>query len=173
MISGTLKILILEGQNAINSTERGMATAPVIEVRNQDDRPVEGASVTFRLPPKGPGGFFPGQQLSRTVLTNVQGQAIGSGLVPNQESGRFRIHVTATASNRMGETDIVQTNTPREFVVAQEPVKKKKWKKWALIGGAGVGVVVAVILLTRKGSTPASSLPSVTINAGPPVIGGR
>src|SRR5438477_4651849 len=51
MLPGTLKILILEGQNAINSTERGMATAPIVEVRNQDDRPVEAASVTFRLPP--------------------------------------------------------------------------------------------------------------------------
>src|SRR5581483_12164705 len=65
-----LKILVLEGQNAVNSTSAHQAIQPVVEVRDQDDRPVEGASVVFRLPPSGPGGTFPNNAATQTVRTD-------------------------------------------------------------------------------------------------------
>jgi hypothetical protein len=175
MLPGSLKVLILEGQGAINSIGKELATPPVVEIRDLDDRPMEAATVVFRLPPTGPSGFFPGRQLSKTMMTTVQGQAIASGLVPNHITGRFKIHVTATAGARMGEADIVQTNTPNQFAAAYESRHHKlTWWKWAIIGGAAAGATIGIILATRGGgSTPASSNPTVTITPGPITIGGR
>jgi hypothetical protein len=175
MMPGSLRILILEGQDATNNIEKGLSTPPVVEVRDRDDRPVESATVVFRVPPAGPGGSFAGQQLSKTVLTNTQGQAIASGFEPNKLTGRFKIHVTATAGSRMGEAEVNQTNTADRFSQTPEPPHKKMtWKKWAIIGGiAAVGATVGVILATRGGSSSASANPTITISPGPVTIGGR
>src|SRR5713101_3262850 len=84
-----LKILVLEGKDGINNVKLGTVSVPVVEVRDQNDRPVERAEVIFRLPAIGPSGFFPGQALTEKMFTTAQGQAAASGFVPNHEAGRF------------------------------------------------------------------------------------
>ena len=44
-----LKIVILEGEGAVNIIQQKTATAPVIEVRDQNDLPVAGAAVRFGI----------------------------------------------------------------------------------------------------------------------------
>jgi hypothetical protein len=175
MLPGSLKILILEGEGSVNNVARGLATPPIIEVRDRDDRPVEAATVVFRLPPSGPGGTFPGDVLSKTVNTNVQGQALADGFAPNKLTGPFKIHVTATAGSRLGETDINQVNSANQFAALVEPPHRKKiplWK-WAVLGGVVIGATVGIILATRGSSSPTASNPTITITPGPVVIGGR
>jgi hypothetical protein len=169
---GSLKILVLEGEGAVNNIEKRKGTPPVVEVRDENDRPVEGATVVFRLPPAGPGASFPGQQLSKSFRTNVQGQAIATGLLPNREAGRFRIHVTATADNRIGETDISQTNSPDTFSSRQQPTSKlPHWWKWAAVGIAAAAVVGIVVATT--GGSSSSPAHTVTVTPGPVTIGGH
>ena len=165
----SLKILVLEGDKAINSTARHIGIQPIVEVRDENDKPVEGATVIFRLPPSGPGGTFPGNAQTLKVGTNAQGQAEAGGFVPNDQLGRFEIHATASYQNRTGETTITQTNSLNNLtrvVVAQQ--KTPLWRrKWVLIGaGAAVGGVIALVLILRGGS---SSTP-VTITPGPVTI---
>ena len=168
MTIGSLRILVLEGAGATNSTEKHLATPPVVEVRDENDRPVEGATVVFRLPPSGPGAVFPGQALSRTFRTNLQGQVIATGLTPNNQVGAFRIHVTATAGNKMGEADISQINSASGFAAHTVAARGKlpRWWKWAAL--SGVGVAVVVIIVVAKGG---SSKSTVTISPGPVTIG--
>src|SRR5689334_25149534 len=54
----SLKVIVLQGQHSVNDTNHHIGVQPVIEVRDDNDLPVEGASVVFRLPPSGPGGMF-------------------------------------------------------------------------------------------------------------------
>ena len=54
----SLKIFVLEGQGAIHSIRDQGAAMPVVEVRDDNGLPVEGAEVKFDLPPAGPGGSF-------------------------------------------------------------------------------------------------------------------
>lgn len=70
-----LRIRVLEGGNVINSLSMGQSIAPVIEVRDQNDLPVEGATIVFSLPESGLGGTFPGGSSTFTVRSNAQGQA--------------------------------------------------------------------------------------------------
>jgi len=170
VIMGSLKIQVLEGEGAVNNIQTRQGTPPVVEVLDANDRPVEGASVVFRMPPTGAGAVFPGGELSKSFTANAEGQVIASGLLPNRTAGRFRIHVTASSGNRLGETDIVQTNSSDTFAARQEPKRKlPKWWKWVAIG-VGAAAVGGIIAATRGGS---SSSPGITVTPGPVTISGH
>jgi hypothetical protein len=166
----SLKVLVLEGDKSINNTSRHIGIQPVVEVRDENDRPVEGATVIFRLPPSGPGGTFPNNSPTLRVGTNAQGQAAASGFVPNDQTGRFEMHVTASYQNRTGETTITQTNSLNNLARVVAPEKKKPlWRnKWVLIGvGAAVagGVILAVTLGGGSSKQQVAITPgAVTIN---------
>lgn len=171
---GSLRILVLEGANAVNSIPNRAATFPVVEVRDENDLPVEGAEVVFEMPATGPGGTFPNQKNTFTGRTNLQGQVRAPYLM-NATPGPFDIIVTASIGTRTGKTAIAQTHsmqTPEEMTV-----KKKRWYKdwrvWAVAGGAATA---GIILGTRGGSSSSTATPpvppTITITPGGPTIGG-
>lgn len=163
----SLKVIVLQGQNSVNDTNRHIGIQPVIEVRDENDLPVEGANVVFRLPPSGPGGMFDGKSYSKTVRTNAQGQAGISGFVPNSQEGDFDFHVTALAGNRMGEAVIRQTNAQNRLVmVAPKPKKTPLWRNKYVLIAAGAAVATGVAVALTKGS----GNKNVTITPGPVTI---
>src|SRR5262245_7286715 len=84
-----LKVLVLAGEGEMNDMERRTMAPVVVEVRDPNDRPVEGVDVTFRFPPSGPSAYFAGPKLAQTIRTNVQGQAAATGLTANGQVGLF------------------------------------------------------------------------------------
>src|SRR6266850_1548103 len=105
-----LKIVVVEGEGAINNIQRRSARDPVVEVRDENDAPVSGARLTFSLPERGPGGSFFGSGNNLSVITNQQGRGVGTGFRPNLTAGRFQIHVTAVQGDRIGAVNITQSN---------------------------------------------------------------
>ena len=160
---------MLEGQNATNSISLGRSVTPVVEVRDENEFPVEGAEVVFSLPESGPGGTFPGNQLSFTTRSNAQGQASAPFLI-NGLAGRFQIKVVATAGNRRGEASITETNSTGGYIGAAVPRRAwyKKWYIWAILGGAASGGTIA--LLRRGGGSPPNTQ-TITISPGGVVFG--
>jgi len=143
----TLRVIALEGDRAVNILPLRIVTAPVVEVRDLNERPVEGATVVFKLPASGPGGFFSGRELTQTTVTDFRGQAGVTGYVANDQPGRFQIEVIATHQNRTGFLFIEQRNStdaaPREPAVT--PVYKKPWFLLGILGGAaGAGAYFAL-----------------------------
>jgi hypothetical protein len=53
-----LKVLILQGDGAMNDIRTRIGRSPVVEVRDEQDRPQAGAIVNFSLPSTGAGGSF-------------------------------------------------------------------------------------------------------------------
>lgn len=49
---GSLTIFVLEGQNGVNDIRVPSTVMVVVEVRDEDAKPVEGADVVFELPAK-------------------------------------------------------------------------------------------------------------------------
>lgn len=161
-----LTIYVLEGQGAVHNIHDRLSASPVVEVRDENGLPVEGAEVTFQLPPVGPGGSFPGQKFTQTAKTNDQGQATVSFL-PNMQVGRFDIRVTATLGNRTGTAVIRQSNSireARETTEAKHGLFKFAWWKVAVL--AGVGATIGIIVATRGGSGS-----TVTLIPGAPTFG--
>jgi hypothetical protein len=164
-----LKVIPLAGNHAMNDLERRVMAPLVVQVLDQNARPVEGAQVVFRFPLTGPGAEFSNHQPSQTVRTNADGQAAAIGWMA-RESGSFEVHVTVSRGNELGETIVSMTNVNRVVGDGQEKHKtwwSNKWAKIAVIAGAA-GVATAVILLTRGGS----NTKTVTASPGSPTIGG-
>lgn len=163
-----LKIYVLEGEGALNSIPLQRSVTPVVEVRDERDRVIEGATVEFRLPVSGPGGVFPGNRTFFSLRTNAQGQAAAPFIV-NNLPGKFEINISATSGSSEGRAVIRQTNTGETYV--GPPIPKtpmyKRWTTWAIIGGAvGAGLGLYFGLRDSGSSTP------VVIRPGGPIVGG-
>lgn len=165
-----LRVYNLSGNNNTNRIREGLIVTPVVEVRDANDLPIEGATVNFRLPASGPGGTFPGGAYTKQVRTDAQGQAIADGFQPNGQDGRFTIQVRADYEGVQAVTTIEQVNSSL-FAADVDRLKKSKKKRRLLWVGvaAGAGVAAAIILSGRSGS----STPQVGVSTGPVVVGGR
>src|SRR5580658_3768302 len=102
-----LKIYVLGGQNALNFIPDHQGATPVVEVRDESELPVTGATVEFTLPDTGPGGEFLNGKHTFTSVTNTEGQAEGFFTVRPQP-GPFLIQVTAKIDTRSGSAVIRQ-----------------------------------------------------------------
>jgi hypothetical protein len=105
-----LNIVVVEGEGAINNIRQRTAREPIVEVQDENHRPVAGAAVVFTLPTQGAGGAFAGGSHTLTVLTDDQGRAVAHGFQPNGVKGQFQIHVNASLNGRTGSTNITQSN---------------------------------------------------------------
>lgn len=162
-----LRILTLEGQNAVNYIPIRTGTAPVIEVRDELDRPLEGAAVTFNIVAAGAGATFEGGQSTQSALTDYRGQAGVRGYAINDKPGRFTIEVTATFAGRTARATITQVNSIDRLPPELGGARRSRTKTWILLGiaaaaGAGAGIYFA----TRSSNTP------ISVGIGPVGIGG-
>jgi hypothetical protein len=168
----SLKITPLAGEGEFNDLARRVMAPLVIQVLDQNARPIEGADVIFRFPLTGPSATFPNQRNSQTVRTNADGQAAAVGWTATGGVGTFRVQVTASRGNEQGQTSVTMTNVTQ--IVNDGKAKKKHWwsSKWGKIGiiAGSAAVVAAVVLTTRSGGS--SSTTTITAVPGFPTIGG-
>ena len=161
-----LNLVVLQGLDAVNDVHAPTTTMLVVEVRDENYRPLEGATVEFELPPTGPSGSFEGGGRIKKAITNAQGQAF-TAFEPNPAAGRFSIQARATFGARTG---MVTINRPTQ------PAQSRMWinrhKTLAIVIAVGVaGAATAAILTTRGGASSSSSKPTVTITSGIPSFG--
>ncbi|HJT88175.1 MAG TPA: hypothetical protein VJ732_09975, partial [Bryobacteraceae bacterium] len=88
-----LNIVVVEGEGAINNIRQRTAREPIIQVEDQNHKPVAGAVVAFTLPTQGAGGTFANGARMLSVVTDSQGRAVATGLRPNNIAGQFQIRV--------------------------------------------------------------------------------
>jgi len=165
-----LKILVLEGQGAINNISLRRAKEPVVQVTNENDAPVTGAVVTFMLPDAGPGGVFGDRNKILSVTTDEKGQAVGRGLRANKIVGQYQILVSASYQGRNARTSITQTNAEPFASVSHSSSKKLLWL--VLLGGGAAGAAFAArgSASGPASATPSSSAAGAVITPGSPVF---
>ncbi len=170
-VEQSLKILVLAGSGEMNDLERRVMAPLVVQVLDQNERPLEGAEVVFRFPLNGASATFPGGKNSITVRTSGTGQAPALNWMANGQVGTFEVHVNATYGNQVGETTLSMENVTRITVAPKkgkrESLWSHRWFKIAVIGGAAAAIGIGVYLATRGGKSGSS----VTINPGSPTVG--
>jgi hypothetical protein len=165
--AGPLTVVILEGDKAVNSVPLLRSVAPIVEIRDQNDFPVEGVTVVFTLPAQGPGGTFAGGGATFTARSDSRGQAAAPAIVP-RVAGKFEIKVSATLGARTGDAVIAQTNSTLARFGPDRAAHHWYKNKWVWIAaGGGVAVIVTVILVTGGGSSKGNT---ITITPGTPVF---
>ena len=136
-----LKIVVLEGENAVNVIQQKTAVRAVVEVRDQNNLPVPGASVTFTVTGKG-GAAVAGSQ-SVTVATNAAGQASLTGMTP-ASSGGLQLSVNATYNGVSAATTITQTVVATAAVAAAAATTAAATGA-AAGGGLSTGAIVGIV----------------------------
>jgi hypothetical protein len=132
---GDLKIVVIAGEGAVNIIQQKTAVAPIIEVRDRNNLPVSGVSVTFTVSGSG-ATFKSGSTL--TSVTNAAGQATAAGLTPIA-AGAVLINVTAALQGQMATAAITQTN----FATAAQAAAAAGT---AAAGGGGIsGLTIGII----------------------------
>jgi hypothetical protein len=171
-LPGTLKIVVLEGQNGVNNVRTPSPVDLVVEVRDLNDRPMDGAKVDFQMPLIGPSGSFEGGVRNKETIANAQGQASVT-FTPNNETGPFAVQVRATSADQTGTITIMQRNSTANERVRQTGgswVGRHK-KLVILIAVVVVGGVVGAVVATRGGSSGSGSATTLTITPGVPAVG--
>lgn len=102
-----LRIVVIEGEDAVNVIQQKTAVRPVVEVRDRNDLPVSGVLVTFSI--EGAKGATFGGASTLTVATNAAGQAAVTGLTPTA-AGALQINVSAAVQGQIATATITQTN---------------------------------------------------------------
>lgn len=160
-----LQITILDGDDAMNNIRQRTAREPIVQVEDENHKPVAGAAVIFLLPNDGAGGAFAGGARTLTTVTDSKGQAVARGLRPNHTAGKFQIRVQASYEGKTAQTTINQTN----LVAASAAASAGIIPKWVtvLVIGAVAATVATVATHPGGGATPSTNVPiSVTPGAG-------
>jgi hypothetical protein len=144
-----LRIVVLAGEDAVNIVQQKTAVRPLVEVRDRNNLPVAGATVTFTIGGGQPAAFAGGVQ-TLTVTTNAAGQAAASGLNA-LSSGAIQIQVQAAYQGQIATAAISQTNFATAAAAAQAGATGTTGGTSAGAGGGGgisgttIGVVGGVV----------------------------
>ena len=170
----TLKVEILDGEGALNNIKLRTAREPIVQVTDENHKPVAGAAVLFALPNDGPGGTFLDGSRTITVTTDENGRAVARGLRPNSHTGQFEIRVTANFQGQIGHALVHQTNA-LAVGSAVGTTAAGLSIKWLIIGlvaaGATAGGVYAATTAGGGHTTPPAAATSVGISAGTSTVG--
>lgn len=164
----SLHLIPLAGNGETNDLEGRVMAPLVVDVLDQNDRPVEGAEVVFRFPVSGPSAIFADKSTSQTVRSNADGQAAAVGWTANSLRGAVRVQVTATRGTDQGSVAITMFNGSR--ATAQAQAHKSWWSsKWAKIGVIGGAALTAglIVWATHGGGSGTAAASGVTISATP------
>jgi len=178
-LSPPLRIVVIAGEDAVNVIQQKTAVAPIVEVRDRNNLPVAGATVTFSV---GQGASFGGVS-TLTVATNAAGQAVATGLTPTV-AGSIQIQATALFQGQTAIATIAQANV----VTAAQAAAASAASSGAATGGGGgisgttlgvaggaVGAAVVGIAVASGGGSDvpptsvSTAVPATTVVA-PPVI---
>jgi len=96
----SLQIVIVEGEGAINNVKQRVNREPIVQVEDENHKPVAGAAIIFFLPNDGPGGTFANGSMTFTTTTNAQGQAVARGIRFNKQPGSMQIRVSASFAGK-------------------------------------------------------------------------
>ncbi|HWI19558.1 MAG TPA: hypothetical protein VNT81_17510 [Vicinamibacterales bacterium] len=100
------RIVVVEGEDAVNIIQQKSAVAPIVEIRDRNNLPVAGATVTFSV--AGQGASFGGLS-TLTVTTNAAGRAAAAGFTPTA-AGAIQINASAVVQGQVLSATITQTN---------------------------------------------------------------
>jgi len=159
-----LQIRVIEGEGVAYSLGARATRGVTVQVTDETGKPVEGASVSFRMPDEGPSGTFANGSRTEIATSKADGKAGAWGMQWNRTEGSFEIRITAVKGPaRAGTVCPIYLSKTTATVDSPAPPKLAHSHKWMWIalgvaGAAGIGVAAAA--MGGKASTPVG--PTVT-----------
>ncbi|MEJ5367177.1 MAG: hypothetical protein WHT08_02590 [Bryobacteraceae bacterium] len=169
---GGLRITIVEGDEAIFNVRQRVSREAIIQVEDENRKPVAGALITLTAPRDGASVVFSNGLNNITLTTDESGRAVVRGIRPNQASGKFSIRVTAVKGALRGSTQITMTNVAA--AAAAGGISAKVLTFLAVVG-AGAAAATVVAVRSGNGGNGGPAVPgapnTATITPGTPTVG--
>jgi hypothetical protein len=162
-----LFIDILDGEGALNDIRGRTAREPVVQVEDENHKPVAGALVLFTLPSSGPGATFSNGLTTLRVTTGADGKATAQGFKPNSMSGQYQIQIQASFGGISTVAVINETNVGASNAVAKHSATRAIPIKVLVIGAAAVATGITLGILETRGHTDTITAQSPSV--GPPL----
>jgi len=164
----------------------------MVQVDDENHKPVAGVVVAFILPDSGASGVFATGTRTISVTTDSAGRALAPGIVPNDVAGNVKIRVVARYKALEAEAVINTQNVLGAAAAAGGATVGGaagggaagggaagagaaaggiSSKLLLIIGIAAAGVAGGVFAVTRGGGSSSSSSSPVTVTAGTPTVG--
>lgn len=166
-----INIVILEGEGAVNVVRQRVARESIVQVNDENHKPVAGVAVTFFLPNDGASGVFSNGSRSITVLTDAEGKAKISGLHANRVAGKMEIRVQASYQGHAANAVINQVNMLGTTVgAAGAGGISGKLLAILLIGAAGAAAG-GVVAANSGGKSSSTTVTTTSVSVGSPTVG--
>lgn len=172
-----LFINILEGEGALNDVRTRTAREPIVEVDDENHKPVAGVLVLFAMDNGGGSPFasFSGVQ-TLSVKTDTAGRAVGHGFQITQRKGHYKIDVHASVGTVVADAVIAETNV----AMAVNPSGTERpagslthlRPKWIIGGVVAIGVVAGIVIATQQSSPTTLTTGSGHVGAPTAIHGG-
>lgn len=166
-----LRLRVLGGEGQVHGAGARSPRPVAVLVTDETGRPVEGATVSFRLPEDGPTGSFTGGMRTDIAVTAKDGKAESGTIEWGKLSGPVSIRVTALKDQvRAGMVvpAYLSEDAPAPSRTAASPAGRGRWVKLGLIvGGAAAG---GLAYGWSRGRTSGTSEGPAGVTQ-PPVIG--
>jgi len=168
-----LQIKIVEGEGAVYAGGSRSTRGVTVQVTDETGKPVEGATVSFRLPDAGAGGAFASGSKTEIVTTRGDGRAAVWGMQWNRTEGSFEVRITAVKGSARAGTVcglyLSNAASARDQAAPAGHAGPSRGHKWvwialAVVGGAGGAVAAAGL----AGKSPSSASATVTLHIGGP-----
>jgi hypothetical protein len=167
-----LSINIVEGEGAINNIRQRVNREPIVQVEDQNHKPIAGAVVIFFLPDSGASGAFPDGSHMLMTVTDNQGRATARGIRPNNQSGPMQIRVTASFQGLTASSVITQTNLAGAATASGFAGLSTAAKLVIILGIAGGAAAAGAIVATHTSASSSAPPSTVTLSPGTPSVGG-
>jgi hypothetical protein len=170
---GSLQIVIVEGEGAINNVKQRVNREPIVQVEDENHKPIAGAAVIFFLPNDGPGGTFANGSMTFTTTTNNQGQAVARGIRFNNQPGSMQIRVSASFAGQTASAIITQTNVLGVAASGASVGGMSLGAKLLIIGAVvGGGIAAGVVVANHGGNSGSTTPATISITPGSVTVGG-
>jgi hypothetical protein len=163
-----LNIVIVD-VGSINNVQQRTAREPIVQVEDENHKPVAGAAVVFSLAGQGAGGSFSGGSQTLTVITDNQGRAIARGFHANKTQGQYQMHVTASKNGLQANASIQMANAVGAGAGAGAGAALST-KLIIVIAIAGLAAAGGAYYATHNGGGT-SAAASITITPGTGTVG--
>ena len=169
----SLLITIVEGEGALNDIRTRTAREPIVQVDDENHKPVAGALVLFSLDQTGSSFANFGGASSLSVHTDDAGRAVAKGFQIAQHKGPFKINVHATYGELVADAVINEKNVEKAVPESNAKTAPASHKKviWAVSGVLLAGAITGIVLATQNSSPTTVSAGTGTVGA-PSAVGG-
>jgi hypothetical protein len=172
-----LNIVIVEGEGATNNIRQRTAREPIVQVEDENHKPVAGAVVVFTLPTHGAGGAFANGVHTLTAATNEQGRAMARGFQANGAKGAYQIRVNASLNGQTATANIHMVNAAAAASAgtgagAAAGISGKLIAVIAVVSAAAAGGAIAAVRAGgNNGGNSTGGPASTTITPGAGTVG--